>query len=332
MRIASVLYVLMLAGTVVALVAGFLGRLHPVFDSLSHFRFHLAVLAFVAALPLLLWNWKVGALVAAGAVLAAATTSPALHVPVIGLKLGAFAPAEPDQPVYRLLQANLRFDNRTPEAFLSLVGRTKPDVITLNEVSELWRGKLQVLLAAYPHSKFCTPARGARAVAILSRRPFAEGGETVCDRRGAFGHGVFDFGGRTVEIAALHLGWPWPFGQDRQLDQLKPALGAIGRTALLAGDMNATPWSMTVAEVAQAGGFELMPSPGATWLNRRLPMSLVGLGLPIDQVFAKGDVRVHAITRAGPFGSDHLPLIVDFSIAPREKTPAGEDETDVVAL
>ena len=35
--------------------------------------------------------------------------------------------------MYRLLQFNLRFDNRTPEKLLSLIGRTKPDVITLQE-------------------------------------------------------------------------------------------------------------------------------------------------------------------------------------------------------
>ena len=36
------------------LVGGFFGRLHPAFDSLAHFRVHLAVLLVLAALPLLL--------------------------------------------------------------------------------------------------------------------------------------------------------------------------------------------------------------------------------------------------------------------------------------
>ena len=314
-----------------ALIAGFLGRLHPLFDSFSHFRLHLVALTLVAAVPLLVVNWKLGVVVVAGAVLAAATTMAVLPAPFIGMTVGAIASPDPERPVYRLVQANLRYDNRTPEAFLSLVGRTRPDVITLNEVSEHWRGKLQVLESAYPHFYYCEPARGVWGVAILARRPFAADGEVRCDRRGAFARGDFDFGGRTISIAALHLGWPWPFGQDRQVRQLEPYLAGISENALLAGDMNATPWSRTVSDVARAGAFELMPSPGPTWIDWRLPISLVSIGLPIDQVFAKGDVRVLSVSRGEPIGSDHLPLIVDFTIAPREGSPAGQPETDVAA-
>jgi endonuclease/exonuclease/phosphatase (EEP) superfamily protein YafD len=331
MRMISVACGLVLVGTALALVAGFLGRLHPLFDSFSHFRVHLVVVALVAALPLLIANWKLGLPVLVAAALAAATTTAAVPVPLVGMKLGAVVPPELDQPVYRLLQANLRYDNPTPEAFLSLVGRAKPDVITLNEVSRPWRDKLRVLEAAYPYSQFCEPARSVGAVAILSRRPFADGDGVRCDRRGAFADAAFDFGGRTVGIAAMHLGWPWPFGQDRQLRQLAPRLAEIGETALLAGDMNATPWSRTVTDVARAGGFDLMPSPGPTWVSLRLPIWLIPFGLPIDQVFAKGDVRVHAVTRAEPVGSDHLPLLVDFSVAPPARPPADEPATDVAA-
>lgn len=331
MRMISIACVLLLAGTGLALIAGFLGRLHPLFDSFSHFRVHLVVLALVAALPLFVSNWKVGVPVLLVAALAAATTTAAVPVPIVGMKVGAFAPRLPDQPVYRLLQANLRYDNPTPEAFLSLVGRAMPDVITLNEVSRPWRDRLRVLEVAYPYSRFCEPARGVWAVAILSRRPFAEGADVRCDRRGAFAEAALDFGGRSVVIAAMHLGWPWPFGQDRQMRQLEPRLAALGDTALLAGDMNATPWSRTVADVARAGKLDLMPSPGPTWLSGHLPIALIPLGLPIDQVFAKGGVRVHAVTRAEPVGSDHLPLLVDFSVAPQARPPAEEPETDVVA-
>jgi endonuclease/exonuclease/phosphatase (EEP) superfamily protein YafD len=320
-----------LSVTVLALMAGFLGRLHPLFDSISHFRVHLAAVALIAAVPLLFTNWKVGVLAMAGAALAAATTIAALPVPVIGMKVGTLSPPDPERPVYRLLHANLRYDNRTPEAFLSLVGRTGPDVITLNEVSEHWRPKLRVLEAAYPYSRVCDSARGIGAVAILSRRPFAGGGDLRCDRRGSLAHGDFDFGGRTIAIAALHLGWPWPFGQDRQVRQLQPRLAAIGETALLAGDMNATTWSRTVADVASAGGFEVMPSSGPTWITRRLPVAWVPLGLTIDHVFAKGDVQILGISRGEPIGSDHLPLIVDFSIVPQAGSPAAEPETDVAA-
>jgi endonuclease/exonuclease/phosphatase (EEP) superfamily protein YafD len=97
-----------------------------------------------------------------------------------------------------------------------------------------------------------------------------------------------------------------------------PHLAKLGRTALLAGDMNAAPWSAAVARVAEAGGLTLVPSPGATWLSRRLPDSFRSFGLPIDQVFSKGDVQVNSVRALEDSGSDHRPVLVEFSIRPAE--------------
>jgi len=62
-----------------------------------------------------------------------------------------------------------------------------------------------------------------------------------------------------------------------------------------------------------------MPSPGATWLSRRLPDWFRSFGLPIDQVFAKGDVEVHSVRTLEDSGSDHRPVLVEFSIKPAER-------------
>jgi endonuclease/exonuclease/phosphatase (EEP) superfamily protein YafD len=73
-----------------------------------------------------------------------------------------------------------------------------------------------------------------------------------------------------------------------------------------------------------------MPSPGATWLHKQFPEALFPLGLPIDNVFAKGDVLVQSVQALGPEGSDHLPLLVTFSIEPPPDHP--EASVDVVGL
>jgi endonuclease/exonuclease/phosphatase (EEP) superfamily protein YafD len=123
-----------------------------------------------------------------------------------------------------------------------------------------------------------------------------------------------------VEVAALHLGWPWPYEQSWQIDNVAPRLARLGDTALLAGDMNAAPWSAAVSRIAQAGGLTLTPSPGATWLSRRLPDWFRSFGLPIDQVFSKGDVQVNFVRTLEDSGSDHRPVLVEFSIKPAERT------------
>jgi endonuclease/exonuclease/phosphatase (EEP) superfamily protein YafD len=304
------------------LIAGFFGKVHPAFDSFAHFRIHLAAMMAVCAVLLLACSLvKEGAVALAFAAAAVATTSASMSLPWLGQVHASLLPGNGKQAVYRLLQMNVRFDNPEPGKILSLIGRVQPDVITLNEVSTMWAEKLDLLSAAYPHRIVCSLPVRYWQVAILSRRPFVANTEPECDERGAFAVAAVDFGGRPVEVAALHLGWPWPYEQSWQIDKVAPRLARLGDTALLAGDMNATPWSAAVSRVAQAGGLTLTPSPGATWLSRRLPDWFRSFGLPIDQVFSKGDVQVNSVRTLEDSGSDHRPVLVEFSIKPVERTP-----------
>jgi len=319
------------------LVAGFLGAWHPAFDSFSHFRAHLAALLAVAALPALFVPGirRVGA---AALVLGAAAFSSALAgfaLPGISPVSAAFQPRDEKSAVYRLLQLNLRFDNSTPEKVLSLIGRLSPDVVTLNEVSRFWTPKLALLEKAYPYRILCAVDSNVGATAVLSRRPFAAGTQPACHVDGSMSTATVDFGGRAVVVAALHLEWPWPFEQPQQIERLAQHLAALGQTALVAGDLNAAPWSYAVRRVAAAGGLSKAPAAGPTWLWRRLPVALrPWIGLTIDHVFSKGKLVVHSIVIAEPVGSDHAPLLVEFSLpaAPLDdaakavvQAPAGGD-------
>ena len=104
-------------------------------------------------------------------------------------------PRPATRPVYRLLQMNLRFNNPTPKKVLSLIGRTNPDVITLDEVSAMWTTELGYIASAYPYRILCPYPNGVFGVALLSRRPFAAGTEPHCEPRGAMAIATVDFGG-----------------------------------------------------------------------------------------------------------------------------------------
>lgn len=333
-RYLAVFQLLALAGVMavaIPLALGFFGRWHPAFDSLTHFRAHLAVVMIVATPVLFFAAMRPQALFALVFGLSAlSTTTTGGILPGLGSVQAAFAPRNDDQAIYRLLQMNLRFDNAEPGKVLSLVGSTQPDVMTFDEVSAMWAERLQPLFAAYPYHVLCPYPNGIFGVAILSRRPFAEGSEPHCADRGAFAVAKVDFGGRQADIAAIHLGWPWPFGQMQQIGRLTPSLTSLGETALLAGDLNATPWSNTVATVGTIAGAARVPLNGATWQHHRLPDMLRFAGLPIDHVFTRGGVMVHSIARLEPAGSDHLPVLVEFSLV--DEKPVEPAATATVSL
>lgn len=302
-----------------ALIAGFFGRWHPVFDAFAHFRVHLGFVLALSAVPLLLavdkWHAAAAFLLGLGA---AGTTFPSGSLPSFGA-VQAAAPAAPSQPTYRMMQLNLFHSNETPEQVLSLIGRVRPDVVTLDEVSSQWEPKLELLKAAYPYQINCRVRRTGSA--ILSRRPFADGEKPSCFDRGSMVLAAVNFGGISIDVAALHLGWPWPFDQSKQLDQLAEPLGKIGDTGILGGDFNATPWSFAAKRVMAMSGMAAATDGQRSWLPFSLPRSFRTVGLPIDHVLTKGDIVVQTVKLLEPVGSDHWPVLVEFRINAADAAP-----------
>ena len=293
---------------------GYLGRLHLAFDAFSHLRLHLAAVLILLAPILLVLRLRIEAGFALLLGLATIVQTVAFD------NEPPLARADASGPVYRLLHMNLRFDNPTPEAALSLIGTTRPDVVTLAEVSAMWRTRLASLEAAYPYRLICSQPSPIGGVAILSRRPFVQGFEPRCGDRGSFATARLDLGGREVEIVTLHMGWPWPFEQPWQLPRLTPLLESVSDTAIIVGDLNATPWSEAARRVAGAGGAHILRGIGPTWLDRRLPDSWRGLiGLPIDNLILKGGVTAASLQTLDNPGSDHLGLLLEFSVAPQDE-------------
>ncbi len=315
---------LILAGSAAVLtgplVAGLWGELHPAFDSLAHFRVHLSALIIVLALPCLFFRgWRIIALtlIVLGLTAIASATMPQTGK----MRAGAQAAEDTPQARYRLLHLNLRFDNHTPKQVLSLIGRVEPDLITLAEVSAAWRGELALLENTYPHRLVCSEPTHIGGVAILSRRPFLHPSTARCFDRGALAVATVNINGSTVDVAALHLGWPWPFGQSWQIGRVAPVLQDLGPTTILAGDFNAAPWSESTRRIAAAGDLTVLGGIGPTWLIRPLPNLLRrAAGLPIDNLLFKGGIVPLETTRLADVGSDHLPVLLEFGLR-RKKEP-----------
>lgn len=320
LRLAALATLLGLTG---AITFGYLGWLHPAFDSFSHFRIHLAVLTLLGVLLLLLLRFWPEAIFATflGVVTIVQTTGLPFSsgLSAVEAQAGQGQVGQGQEAVYSLLHANLRYNNPEPERALSLIGQLRPDVVSLVEVSAFWRQKLTALESAYPYRLICDRPSHIGGAAILSRRPFVHGSQPACGDRGSFAHAMIDFGGNSVEVVTMHLGWPWPFEQPWQLPHVMPLLRQIGPTAIIAGDLNAVPWSQTAQQVAAAAGSaQILRGIGPTWLNRRLPDWMRPLiGLPIDNIMVKGGITPVALGATQESGSDHLPVLLQFRLSPQ---------------
>lgn len=293
-------------GTAAALFAGFLGFVHPAFDTAAHFRAHLSLgLVVLAAAALFAGMQRSGLFSLLLAAMAFATCWQAFPLP---------QPEQQAGRMYKMLQANLRFDNAQPQLLLELIARERPDILNVQEVSELWMPHLKALEADYPHVFHCPEWSRIGGVMLLSRLPIEAGGQR-CHDYASLGSAIVVFGDIKVTLGSVHLRWPWPASGPRQIEALKAPLGEIGGNALVAGDFNATVWSHSIRRFAAYGGLSVVSGIGPSWIWDELPARLAGYaGLPIDNVLAKGAVRVFSAKTLRPAGSDHLPILVEFTI------------------
>ena len=298
------------AGVCFVVALGFIGRFGAAFDSFSHFRLHAGVAALVLALILVsrrLW-WL-------GAATAAASATALLSVLPYLLPTNAPPPIA-GAPSYSLLQMNLLFRAEDRNAALRTIADTLPDVVTVQEMTSDWRQTLLPLEAAYPHQLHCDGADGfVGDSAILSRRPFVEGAEPVCDRRNSLAAARIDFNGVAVTVASHHQLWPWPAGQWRRLDRLREKLAALPAPLVLAGDFNAVPWSAFVQAYETILDAEAVRGIRGSWVPDFVPSGWARtVGLPIDNILVSDAVLVNAARTLPPTTSDHLPVLVTFTV------------------
>ncbi|WP_075220539.1 endonuclease/exonuclease/phosphatase family protein [Acuticoccus yangtzensis] len=297
----------LLGGLAIAL--GFLGALHPAFDSLSHFRAHLAVVTAVLALVRLLSGPGIGRIMAAvilvGSVIAGAMTARYM--------IADTSLHEVRGETHTLLQFNTRI--RLSEA-IDLINKANPDFAVLQEMPRRLfeqEAERDPRFAAYPYYATCdADSLRASGLVILSKLPFVD--PPVCSGRANFMRAAVIIGNDVLTIGAHHLDWPWPFGQWTGSFAELATLRATGGAAILAGDFNAAPWSTTVQRYASLTRTLPTTGIGPTWLLDAVnPAWRPYVGLPIDNILTSG-IAIAQVERIEGPGSDHLAVMIRFAI------------------
>lgn len=260
-----------------AFVGGFAGALHPLGDSLAVFRIPIAVVfaLWVIWSPWPAWiRWSIAVmcLAAMGQIVAQKYVS------------------HPEGPI-TIYQKNLLFQNDQVAALAADIRTTRPDIVTLQELTSRNAALARELRAEYPYQASCALVEWAR-VAILSRWPVE--GEICVEGQGLVGIQVMSPNGLFWAFS-VHAFWPWPHGQANQFDVILPVLRDLEEPVVIAGDFNMVPWSYALRSIER--------SIGATRAGPLFStLTKMGAPLPIDHVYAPGGGQA---VRRPLLGSDH---------------------------
>jgi endonuclease/exonuclease/phosphatase (EEP) superfamily protein YafD len=115
--------------------------------------------------------------------------------------------------------------------------------------------------------------------------------------------------GEKITVVGVHLSKPYFDGASWvELNAIGQFLKTIEGPVVMAGDFNSAPWSDPLATIA-AKGMAIGGWPAATW-----PVGLGPFGVPIDNVFTRGNARIKTLEAGEPLGSNHLPLRATISL------------------
>lgn len=336
--------VIALGTIVVAVLAvlALLGFAVPEFDLLNHFQLFLFFGMLAASVLVLLlfggsrWKAWIAGIAGAGLVASGAIFMPEL---VSGFMPHAGAPTD-QRPVYTLMTHNLFGLNYDMERVKAMIEAEKPDIIALQEYFGEQSSELHPLLEAqYPYFAQCRGGKRAN-IAIYSKLPFEEAEEDGACPNDAYGKQrtariLATFAqpdGSHFSVLTTHLDWPVPvMRQAKQFEELTTAVNETTGPLLVVGDFNSTPWSYAMRDFATRTMLERQTRNVVTFpLRFTVPHRLFPDGLmetmpvlPLDHVLTRGGVVVHDVHSGTDTGSDHLPIIVRFSVAPQVQA-AGE--------
>lgn len=252
------------------------------------------------------WRWTS----AAGAVsaLLAAAVWPQWTPPAGKPEAGA--------PVMRVYSANLYYLNQDVAAIRRSIEAADADVVVLIELGQAPTAKVDDILRGYPHrvsSLRLDDIRGPSRSVIASRYPLSalpdppDGLHSV----GAVARTPL---GR-VNILGVHLTRPWPYqfqwGQITQTMSLTGIRRGLEGPVIAAGDFNSVSSARVGRQIQADMGLIPASALAGTW-----PAALPAVfGITIDQVYRSPDLALLSRRLGRPTGSDHRPVITEFTRA-----------------
>ncbi len=240
-------------------------------------------------------------------------------VVVLPLFVGSPGPPTFGAPTVRVMTFNLLSTNQSYGDLVAYLETVAPDLVLLHEASRPWEVAMEAASLGYEM------IRARSDDLIFGTLVLVRGSDIEF-----VSHGFAFADPRAIEVTFRPRGWPVPIRalsshpvaptdreraaiRDQQLEFAAGWAADQEGPYIVAGDLNATPWSWSFRNLVSAGnlrnsqvGFGFQATYSAEWHHLRR--------IPIDHVLHSEALGVRD-RRLGPtLGSDHFPVVVDLEL------------------
>jgi len=289
-------------------VAGFLGKLYWILDNFSAFRVQYCFVLSVCAVILGVGKrYKMSALAFVFAMLNL--------VLILPFYFGEDAGHSAQEPL-KLMMFNVNTWNSGYDAVLDYVKEVDPDFVALLELNPVWWRNIEPLLERYPYYEKRLHSDNY-GVAFLSKYPMnAEVVTGLCNLDVPSIIADVEYDEQKLTVITTHplppVGELYFTNRNQQLENLAQLASSIEGNIILAGDLNTAPWSVFFSEFVDDSG--LRDSSRGFGVQPSWPTMVPFLYTPIDHCLVSENVVIHDRQTGPDLGSDHLPVVVEFSL------------------
>jgi len=243
------------------------------------------------------------------------------------------ADAVEEEQSFRLVITNVLMDNREGERWLDTVRVATPDLVIAVETDDWWAEHTAALDEELPHT-VKLPQGNTYGMLLFSRWPLHDiEVKHLVEEDVPSLWGLVELpSGERVRFVFVHPRPPRPdlpldsHVRDAELVLVARELEDYEGPLVVAGDLNDVAWSYTTRLFQKVSNL-LDPRIGRG-LYSTFHADYWAMRWPLDHVFHSDDLQLVSFERLGHVGSDHFPMLVEFTHVPHEEDEQDEPEAD----
>lgn len=218
---------------------------------------------------------------------------------------------------FRIMQSNVKMENRDSDKVRELVKKYHPDILLIVEPDKWWSEQLSELDILYEHS-IKQPQENTYGMILYSKFPLkkTEINFLVKEDTPSFFTIVELPDGKEFDLHCLHPEPPKPgtdtYDRDAELLLVGKRIKKTNRPAIVVGDLNDVAWSYT-SELFQRYSDLLDPREGRGFFNT-YNAYIPFFRYPLDHFFYSEEFGLSQLRKLDAIGSDHFPMMMDICL------------------